>query len=126
IPMRNVVLFPHVLMPITVGRVKSIAAIEHVLQSNSPVGIVLQRDPSVDDPDFAELCLIGTMARIVRHITSADGTQHAVCQGIERFKIKELVEGYPFLAARISHIEETTQPSTQAEALAVQVRERAT
>ena len=126
IPMRNVVLFPHVLMPITVGRVKSIAAIEHVLQSNSPVGIVLQRDPLVDDPDFAELCLIGTMARIVRHITSADGTQHAVCQGIERFKIKELVEGYPFLAARISHIEETTQPSTQAEALAVQVRERAT
>lgn len=126
IPMRNVVLFPHVLMPITVGRVKSIAAIEHVLQSSSPVGIVLQRDPSVDDPDFAELCLIGTMARIVRHITSADGTQHAVCQGIERFKIKELVEGYPFLAARISHIEETTQPSTQAEALAVQVRERAT
>ncbi|HBZ29573.1 MAG TPA: endopeptidase La [Nitrosomonas nitrosa] len=126
IPMRNVVLFPHVLMPITVGRVKSIAAIEHVLQSNSPVGIVLQRDPSVDDPDLVELCLTGTMARIVRHITSADGTQHAVCQGIERFQIKELVEGYPFLAARISHIEETTQPSTQAEALAVQVRERAT
>lgn len=126
IPMRNVVLFPHVLMPITVGRVKSIATIEYALQSNSPIGIVLQREAEVDDPGFEELCLIGTIAKIVRHITSADGTQHVVCQGLERFKIEELVEGYPFLVARISRIEEVSQPSTQVEALAVQVRERAT
>jgi ATP-dependent Lon protease len=126
IPMRNVVLFPHVLMPITVGRVKSIATIEHALQSDSPIGIVLQRDASADDPGLNELCLLGTIARIVRHITSADGTQHVVCQGIERFQIKELVEGYPFLAARINRIEEIPQPSTQVEALAIQLRERAT
>lgn len=126
IPMRNVVLFPHVLMPITVGRVKSIATIEHALQSDSSIGIVLQRDASADHPGLNELCLIGTIARVVRHITSADGTQHAVCQGMERFQIKELIEGYPFLAARINRIEETLQPSTQAEALAMQLRERAT
>ncbi|SDY52249.1 endopeptidase La [Nitrosomonas sp. Nm58] len=126
IPMRNVVLFPHVLMPITVGRVKSIATIEHALQSDSPIGIVLQRDASADHPGLNELCLIGTIARIVRHITSTDGTQHVVCQGIERFQIKELVEGYPFLAARINRIEEIPQPSTQVEALAIQLRERAT
>ncbi|SDH73810.1 endopeptidase La [Nitrosomonas sp. Nm132] len=126
IPMRNVVLFPHVLMPITVGRVKSIATIEHALRSDSPIGIVLQRDASADDPGLNELCLLGTIARIVRHITSADGTQHVVCQGIERFQIKELVEGYPFLAARINRIEEIPQPSTQVEALAIQLRERAT
>lgn len=126
IPMRNVVLFPHVLMPITVGRVKSIATIEHASEANTPIGIVLQRDAAIDDPGLNELCLIGTIARIVRHITSADGTQHIVCQGLERFQIDELVEGYPFLAARISHIEDTSPPSTQAEALAVQLRERAT
>lgn len=125
IPMRNVVLFPHVLMPITVGRVKSIATIEHALQSDSPIGIVLQRDAAADNPGLDELCLIGTTARIVRHITSADGTQHVVCQGLERFQIEELVEGYPFLAARISRIEDVSQPSTQAEALAVQIREHA-
>lgn len=126
IPMRNVVLFPHVLMPITVGRAKSIATIEHALQTSSSIGIVLQRDASVDDPGLSDLCLMGTIARIVRHITSADGAQHIVCQGVERFQIEELVEGYPFLAARISRIEEISQPSTQAEALAVQLRERAT
>ncbi|MCO6428116.1 endopeptidase La [Nitrosomonas communis] len=126
IPMRNVVLFPHVLMPITVGRIKSLATVEHALQLNSSIGIVLQRDAAADDPGLDELCSIGTVARIVRHITSADGTQHIVCQGVERFQIEALIEGYPFLAARISYIEDTSQPSTQAEALAVQLRERAT
>lgn len=126
IPMRNVVLFPHVLMPITVGRIKSLATVEHALQSSSSIGIVLQRDAAADDPGLDELCSIGTVARIVRHITSADGTQHIVCQGVERFQIEALIEGYPFLAARISYIEDTSQPSTQAEALAVQLRERAT
>ncbi|SCX97423.1 endopeptidase La [Nitrosospira sp. Nsp13] len=125
VPMRNVVLFPHVLMPITVGRVKSIAAVEHALQSNTPVGIVLQKDAAIDDPGIDALCPIGTVANIMRHITSADGLRHAVCQGIERFRIEELVEGYPFLAARVQRIDESELVSTQAEALAMQLRERA-
>lgn len=126
IPMRNVVLFPHVLMPIAVGRDKSIATIEYALQTNAPIGIVLQRDASVDNPELNDLCLVGTIAKIVRHISATDGTQHIVCQGMERFQIKELIEDYPFLAARISRIEEISQHSTQTEALAVQLRERAT
>ena len=125
VPMRNVVLFPHVLMPITVGRVKSIAAVEHALQSAAPVGIVLQKDASVDDPGLDALCHVGTVANIVRHITSADGLRHAVCQGVERFYIEKLVEGYPFLAAQVKRIDEPEQVSTQAEALALQLRERA-
>ena len=125
VPMRNVVLFPHVLMPITVGRIKSIAAVEHALQSNKPVGIVLQKDAAVDDPGFDALCVIGTVANVVRHLTSAEGLRHAVCQGIERFRIEELVEGYPFLAARVRRIDESEQVSTEAEALAMQLRERA-
>ncbi|MEK6707820.1 MAG: endopeptidase La [Pseudomonadota bacterium] len=125
VPMRNVVLFPHVLMPITVGRVKSIAAVEHALQSTAPVGIVLQKDASVDDPGLDALCHVGTVANIVRHLSSADGLRHAVCQGVERFRIEELVEGYPFLAARVKRIDEPEQVSTQAEALALQLRERA-
>ncbi|PTR10143.1 ATP-dependent Lon protease [Nitrosospira sp. Nsp5] len=125
VPMRNVVLFPHVLMPITVGRVKSIAAVEHALQSNTPVGIVLQKDAAIDDPGIDALCPIGTVANVLRHIASADGLRHAVCQGIERFRIEELVEGYPFLAARVQRIDESELVSTQAEALAMQLRERA-
>ncbi len=125
VPMRNVVLFPHVLMPITVGRVKSIATIEHALQSKTPIGIVLQKDATIDNPGFDTLCSIGTIANVVRHIASEDGTHHAVCQGMERFQIEEIIEGYPFIAARIKRIKESTHIATQTEALTLQLRERA-
>lgn len=125
VPMRNVVLFPHVLMPITVGRVKSIATVEHALQSKAPIGIVLQKDASVDDPGLDALCRIGTVANVVRHVASDDGTHHAICQGVERFQIEEIIEGYPFLAARVTRIQEPEQVTTQTEALALQLRERA-
>ncbi len=125
VPMRNVVLFPHVLTAITVGRAKSIAAVEHALHSNAPLGIVLQRDPAVDDPGLDALFSMGTVVSIVRHLTSTDGLRHAVCQGIDRFSIEELVEGYPFLAARVRRIGEPAEVSTEAEALAMQLRERA-
>lgn len=125
IPMRNVVLFPHVLMPITVGRVRSVATIQHALQSKTPIGIVLQKDPSADAPDFEALCSMGTVANVVRHIASEDGTYHAVCLGVERFRIEEIIEGYPFIAARIKRIQEPESYTTHIEALALQLRERA-
>ncbi|HEX8875062.1 MAG TPA: endopeptidase La [Nitrosospira sp.] len=125
VPMRNVVLFPHVLTAVTVGRAKSIAALEHALSVNAPLGIVLQRDPAVDDPGLDALFNMGTMVNVVRHLASSDGLRHAVCQGIERFSIEDLVEGYPFLAARVRHIREPAEVSTEAEALAMQLRERA-
>jgi ATP-dependent Lon protease len=124
VPMRNIVLFPHVLTAVTVGRVRSIAAVEHALQAKGPLGIVLQKDASVDEPGVDALFNMGTVVSIVRHITSADGLRHAVCQGLERFCIEELVEGYPFLAARVRRIGEPAEVSTEAEALAVQLRER--
>ncbi|ABI59230.1 MULTISPECIES: endopeptidase La [Nitrosomonas] len=125
IPMRNVVLFPHVVMPVTVGRARSIASIQYVLQSKTPIGIVLQKDPAIEEPGLDVLYPVGTLANVVRHITSEDGTHHAICLGIERFRIKELVEGYPFIAARIQRIPETIPDTTQVEALTLQLRERA-
>ena len=124
VPMRNIVLFPHVLTAVTVGRARSIAAVEHALQAKGPLGIVLQKDAGVDEPGVDALFNMGTVVSIVRHITSADGLRHAVCQGLERFCIEELVEGYPFLAARVRRIGEPAEVSTEAEALAVQLRER--
>ena len=125
VPMRNVVLFPHVLLPITVGRAKSIAAVLHAVQTKAPLGIVLQKDPQADDPGRAELCDVGTIASIARVVASDEGLRHAVCQGVQRFRLLELVEGYPFVAARIERIEEPAEASTEAEALGMQLRERA-
>ncbi len=125
VPMRNVVLFPHVLLPITVGREKSIGAVLQAAQAKGLVGIVLQKDPLADDPDRRALCDIGTLSSIVRVVSSADGLRHAVCQGLQRFRLLELVPGYPFMAARIQRIDEAPVPSTEAEALGMQLRERA-
>lgn len=125
VPMRNVVLFPHVVMPVTVGRARSIASIQHVLQAKTPVGVVLQKDPAIEEPGIDALCSVGTIANVVRHVASEDGTHHAICLGVERFRIIELVEGYPFIAARIERIPEVIPDTTQVEALTLQLRERA-
>ena len=124
IPMRNVVLFPHVLTAITVGRAKSIAALEHVLDPKRPLGIILQKDPAVDEPGQDALFNVGTVVNVVRHLASSDGLRHAVCQGLGRFSIEEMIEDHPFLAARVRLITEPTEVSTEAEALAMQLRER--
>jgi len=125
VPMRNVVLFPHVLMPIAVGRAKSIAAVQYAIKHGGTLGIVLQREAQVDDPGREALCDIGTLTKVLQHVQASDQLHHAVCQGVQRFRIEALVEGYPFLAARVQVIDEAVAVSTQAEALALQLRERA-
>lgn len=125
VPMRNLVLFPQVLMPISVGRERSVAAMQQVASSHRPVGIVLQRDPDEEDPAAGGLYGVGTLAQVGRLARSEGGGHHAVCQGLQRFRLLGLVEGYPFLAARIEPIPESAVVSTRAEALAMQLRERA-
>ena len=87
VPMRNVVLFPHVLMPVTVGRPKSVAALRHALAAKAVLGIVLQKDPKADDPGLDELCEIGTLANIVQHRDADVGQIHAICQGLQRVRL---------------------------------------
>ncbi|MFZ2295428.1 MAG: endopeptidase La, partial [Polaromonas sp.] len=125
VPMRNVVLFPHALVPITVGRAKSIAAVQHAKNTGALLGIVLQRDERVDDPGREALWDVGTTAKVVQYVDSDEQLRHALCQGVGRFRIEALVEGYPFLAARVQFIEEPAEISTQAEALGLQLRKRA-
>jgi ATP-dependent Lon protease len=125
VPMRNVVLFPHVLQPISVGRPKSIAAVLHAAQTHMPLGIVLQKDASVDDPGRDALCDIGTVATVSRLISAEHGLHHAVCNGMQRLRIVELVSGYPFLTARVERLDDPIACSAEAEALGMQLRERA-
>ncbi|MCV2371323.1 endopeptidase La [Roseateles oligotrophus] len=125
VPMRNVVLFPHVLVPITVGRPKSVAAVQFARQHGGSLGVVLQRDARTDEPALAELCEVGTLAKIFQYSSSSDEMHHAVCQGVQRFRIKELLPDYPFLAARVELVSEDIQSTPRAEALGLQLRERA-
>jgi ATP-dependent Lon protease len=125
VPMRNAVLFPHTMLPLAVGRDKSIAALTHVVQRGGQLGIVLQRDAKEDDPGREGLCDVGTLARVLQHAEGSEGQQHAMCEGVQRFRIEELVSGFPFLAARITRIDEPKEVSPEAEALALQLHQRA-
>jgi ATP-dependent Lon protease len=116
IAVRNIVLFPGVVAPITINRAKSIAAAQQALREQRPIGILLQRNPDVEDPGPDDLYRVGTFANIVRYITAADETHHIICQGSQRARILDFLPGTPFLAARLLHIPEPTTTSPEIEA----------
>ncbi|MBV9530770.1 MAG: endopeptidase La [Bradyrhizobium sp.] len=116
VPVRNIVLFPGVVTPITIARPKSVAAAQQALREQRRIGIVLQRNPEVDDPGPDDLYRVGTVANIVRYITAPDDTHHIVCQGVQRARILDFLPGTPFLAARVLHIAEPTTTSPEIEA----------
>jgi ATP-dependent Lon protease len=125
VPMRNVVLFPGMILPLTIGREQSILAAQQAVKTERPVGILLQRDAAIEVPTPDELCLVGTVANILRYVTLPDNTHVIVCQGLQRFRIAEYLPGYPFPVARVGRIEEPEVTDSQIEARMIQLRERA-
>jgi ATP-dependent Lon protease len=125
VPVRNTVLFPGVVAPITVSRPKSIAAAQQALREQRPIGVVLQRNAEVDDPGPDDLYRIGTVANIVRYITAPDESHHLICQGVQRVRILDFLPGTPFLAARVLHIPEPTTSSPEIEARFLNLRRQA-
>jgi ATP-dependent Lon protease len=127
VPVRNTVLFPEIVFPITVGRASSVAAIQQAVREQRQILILLQRDPEMNDPTPLDLHRTGTVANIVRYMTTPEGGHHMICQGVQRFRISEFVEGYPFLLARGLQITEPTPSGPEIEArfllLQEQVRE---
>src|SRR5438034_784029 len=125
LPVRKMVLFPGMILPIALGREASIAAAQAAAKAKRPVGVLLQRNPETEKPEPDELSLVGTVASIVRYVTTPDGTHHVICQGQQRFRVVEYLEGYPFMAARVGRIEEPEAAGNEIEARFVQLKERA-
>ncbi len=127
VPVRNTVLFPEIVFPITLGRPATIAAAQQAVREQRQIVIVLQRDAEKDDPGPDDLYRVGTVANIVRYVTSPEGGHHLICQGVQRFRVTDFVEGYPFLLARGLHLAEPTSTAPEVEArfnvLQEQVRE---
>ena len=86
LPVRGMVLFPGMIMPIALGREGSIAAAQLAAKAKRPIGVLLQRNSEVEQPGPGDLCLVGTVASILRYITTPDGTHHVICQGQQRFR----------------------------------------
>ncbi len=125
VPSRNVVLFPGVVFPLTIGRPASIAAAQEALRAERPIGVLLQRQPDVDVPGPEHLHWVGTMGNIMRYVTSEDGVHHMVCQGTQRFRVLQFLEGYPFLVAKVAPIETPEQTGSEIEARMLSLKARA-
>jgi ATP-dependent Lon protease len=125
VPVRNTVLFPGLVLPITLGRPKSIAAAQQAVRDQRQVGILLQRAAEVEDPAAIDMHRMGTLANVVRYITTPDGSHHLVCQGEQRFQIVEYLSGWPFLVARVLRIPEPETRTPEIEARFVNLKAQA-
>ncbi len=106
LPLRNTVLFPGVVIPITVGRDKSIKAVSDSYKSDKLVGVVAQKDSNIEEPTVSDLENIGTVAKIVKLIKMPDGGTTIIIQGRKRFKIQEITTDDPYFKASIQLLEE--------------------
>src|SRR6185295_10188543 len=122
VPMRNTVLFPGVISPVTVGRPGSVAAAKEAVRTSKPVGFLLQRDAERDDVGASDLYWVGTAGNVVRQIAGNEGAQHLVVQGQNRFRVLEFLEGWPFLVARVAHVETRDEITPEIEARFLQLK----
>jgi ATP-dependent Lon protease len=125
VPVRNLVLFPGLVVPLSVGRGKSIAAAQEAARSGRRIGVLLQRRPEIEDPAPRDLYTVGTTAGILRYLTTPDGAHNLVCQGEQRFRVVEFIEGLPFHAARIELLPDSDQVTPEIEARMMQIKTRA-
>ena len=125
VPMRGTVLFPQNVSPLVIGRKPSVAAVQQAVRSEKPIGLLMQRRDLDEEPGSDDLHTVGTVAEILRYLTAPDGTHHVVCQGVQRFRVKEFLQGYPFLVARIERYEEPEVSSRDIEARVITLKQKA-
>ena len=124
VPVRNVVLFPGLVIPLGIGRAASQAAFDEAVRLNRSVGIVLQKRADIDDPKTEDLHEVGTVATVLRYV-AAEGGHHAIVKGQQRFKVLQYLDGYPFPVARVRMIENPDRHDPEVEGRARALRQRA-
>ena len=124
--LRNAVLFPGAVFPITIGREKSIRLIEDAERTNSFIGAVPQNDLSVEDPRKDDLYPFGTVAKIVKTLEMPDGTMTAILQGYCRFEIVDVVEYAPYMLGRVRYLDDfVPEMDNQIRMIAESLKEKA-
>jgi ATP-dependent Lon protease len=113
LPLRNTVLFPGVVLPITVGRDKSIKAVNDAYKTDKLIGVLAQKDSSVEDPSLNELVTVGTIARIIKVIKMPDGGTTVILQGKRRFKVGAITTDDPYFKAQVILLYEEEAPKDQ-------------
>lgn len=106
LPLRNTILFPGVVLPITIGRDKSIVAVKEAYKKDKLIGVLGQVDVNVEDPEFNDLFKVGTVAQIMRMIKMPDGSTTAIIQGRNRFLTRELLQSDPYMRASVEILQD--------------------
>ncbi len=115
LPLRNTVLFPGVVIPITVGRDKSIQLIKDYNKGDKTIGVVAQRSDVVEEPTEQDLYTVGTVAQIIKMLRMPDGNTTIIIQGKRRFRIDEFIQTEPYHKAKVSAFDEVKPPKTDKE-----------
>ena len=118
LPLRDVVVFPHMVIPLFVGRSKSIEALEAAMQGDKQVLLMTQRNPAVDDPEAEDLYRVGTLATILQLLKLPDGTVKVLVEGEQRAQVEQLEEIDGYQQARVQLVEEPLPDEREAEVLA--------
>ena len=125
LPVRNVVMFPGAVFPLTVGRERSRAAAQEAVRLERPLGVLLQNKPDVEEPGPDDLHWVGTSASVMRYVTTPDGLHHAIARGLRRFRVLQFLEGWPFTVAQVQFIDEPAETDPEIEGRARALKQRA-
>ncbi len=123
--LRNTVLFPGSIVPLGIGRPKTVRLVEESIKENGLVAVVAQRDPDVDDPVPADLYGMGCAARLVKLVKASKDNFSVVVQGLSRVRLNEYTQSLPYLRARISAVEDMTTNQVEVEALTMSLKKTA-
>jgi ATP-dependent Lon protease len=123
--LRNTVLFPGSIVPLGIGRPKTVRLVEESIKDNGLVAVVAQRDPEVDDPVPADLYTMGCAARLVKLVKASKDNFSVVVQGLSRVRLSEYTQSLPYLKARLTAVEDVTTNQVEVEALTMSLKKTA-
>ncbi|HSB03678.1 MAG TPA: endopeptidase La [Thermodesulfobacteriota bacterium] len=122
LPLRGTVLFPDLILPIMVGRKRSVRLIDEAMDSDRIIGVLTQKRSEVEDPKESDLYTVGVAALILRMIRELDGSQRVIVQGVSRIKIKEYIQKDPYYKAKIDNVDEAVLQGVEIEALMMNLK----
>ncbi|MEW6375707.1 MAG: endopeptidase La [Thermodesulfobacteriota bacterium] len=122
LPLRGTVLYPDLILPIMVGRKKSVKLVDDAMDSDRIIGVITQKRSEIEDPKENDLYLVGVAALILRMIRELDGSQRVIVQGVSRIKVKEYIQREPYFKARSEVMEEAYEQGVEIDALMMNLK----
>jgi len=125
LPVRNLVVFPNTVVPLSIGRSRSQAAVQEAVRLERPLGVLLQNKPDVEEPTPEDLHWVGTSVGVLRYVTAPDGSHHVVARGLRRFRVLQFLEGHPYPVAQVQYVDDPERVEPEIEGRAQALKERA-